>query len=147
MDDHQILGTLTWLTMIGKTHERLASGEFMQQLRPALQQGRVRLLFRQGRPHAWLAWRLLDLAAHRRQLQALGQAVTTPFLATAYWWLDFWVRPYGCDSQLAEAVIHTLKHIANTAPQRCPPPQTLNWYDPSPRTLHLHVSPEQLIGR
>jgi hemolysin-activating ACP:hemolysin acyltransferase len=146
MDDYQTLGTLTWLAMTSKTHERLPSGSFMRQLRPALQQGRVRLLFRQGQPHAWLAWRLLDDAAHQRQLHALGQAQTPRVRDSWHWWLDFWVRPYGCDDQLAEAVMTSLRHIAQSVPLPCPPPRVLNWYDPSPNAWHLHIEPEQLIG-
>ena len=153
----ETLGALTWLAMHSQTHHRMPSGEFMRALKPAMQQKRVLLFFRQAQPHAWLAWSFLSTQSLQEKCQQLAptQAVAAHDVHThAPWhvWLDFWVRPYGCDAPLAEAVAKGLQqawqHIEHlhtehlhTKPN---PAMTLNWFDPAPAQLHVGIPPEQL---
>ena len=127
--DYETLGALTWLAMNSQTHHRLPSGEFMRQLKPAMQQQRVHLMARNGQPLAWLAWR------HLSENNATDA------------WLDFWVRPYGCDDKLAQTVVQTLRHAWGLQYAQAPTAFTLSWYDPSTDQLHRNITPEQLIGR
>ena len=145
MDDHQALGILTWLAMISRTHERLPSGDFQQQVRQALQTKRVHLVMRQGQPHAWLAWRVLSADALRQHLQSLGHRAEVD--DHDHWWLDFWVRPYGCDATLTQAVIGGLRRIHAAMPLGMTAPERVSWHDPSDDRLHLNLPPHQLTGR
>lgn len=150
----ETLGALTWLAMQSQTHHRMPSAEFMRALKPALQQKRVLLFFRNEQPHAWLAWSLLSTQSFKEKCQQLApaQAVAAHDVHThAPWhvWLDFWVRPYGCDARLAEAVAKGLQQAwqhAEHLHNEPNPAMALNWFDPAPAQLHLGIPPEQLMN-
>lgn len=136
-NDYETIGALTWLAMNSQTHHRLPSGEFMRQLKPALQAKRVHLIARHDEPYAWLAWRHL----HETEF------ASTPAPNGLHGWLDFWVRPYGCDEALAKVVAQTLSHAMFPRQAHASEVLRLHWIDPSTQQLHRNITPAQLVGR
>jgi len=137
------IGVLSWLAMIGDTHNRLTAGDFMQQLRSSLRTGHIELLCRGDKPVAWLLWRQ---PSEDEWMQLLATHPLAPIdvkVLQGQVWLDFWVRPFGCDAKLAQAVGQVL-HSQGLSPTG------LNWHDPSVEggqgAWHLNVPWQQLQG-
>ncbi len=135
--DYETLGALTWLAMNSQTHHRLPSGEFMRQLKPALHAKRVYLMARGGEPYAWLSWRHLQET----------ELASVPATNGLHCWLDFWVRPYGCDEPLAHMVVQVLTRAMFPKHPNAGDALRLHWFDPSNQQLHRNITSAQLIGR
>lgn len=137
------LGLLSWMAMIGDTHNRLTAAEFLGQLKSSLHDGHLEVLQGQDKPIAWLIWRRPTPASWAQLLASHGDTQTDAHTLEGQLWLDFWVRPFGCDAELAQAVGHcmTAHGISNAR---------LNWHDPSVHEgagqLHLHVPIPTLKG-
>ncbi len=138
------LGVLGWLAMIGDTHHRLTGLEFTQRLQAARRVGRIEVLCRQQRPVAWLLWRRPVASEWRALLDQHGATQAELDTCPPGVWLDFWVRPWGCDPALADAVRERVW-------RRVGPVDALSWCDPSDRggagTLHLNVPWQALPGK
>lgn len=106
------------------THQRLPSGEFRQALAQELARGQLHLLRRGGQPYAWFSWQLLDAAAHAQRLQDLGADPAAKSVTSPQLWLNYWLRPFGCDARLAQAVCATLQAAVGKLSH-------LHWHDPS----------------
>jgi hemolysin-activating ACP:hemolysin acyltransferase len=144
MKNNQALGVLGWMAMIGDTHNRLTVTQFLEKLRMALQQGHLEVLHRQHKPVAWLIWQQPKEQAWKRHLMSCGDARTDPQALEGQVWLDFWVRPFGCDTHLAQLVGQCLLNRGLAHPKLC-------WHDPCVDgglgRLNLGVSIENLQGK
>jgi hemolysin-activating ACP:hemolysin acyltransferase len=137
------LGVLSWLTMIGDTHNRLSSASFLQQLKPLLQTRSMEIFLRKEKPLAWVAWRQLSPEDWAEKLVSLERPVDDLKWVRHSLWLDFWVRPFGCDAELAQTLQRFFKSRHLT-------PEGVSWYDPSVNEgagqLHLNVPFEAMKG-
>ncbi len=122
--NNHALGLLGWMAMIGDTHNRLATAEFLQRLRSALELGHLKVFQRQSRPVAWMIWRRPPKSAWKTRLadSHIGDGDATTLENQV--WLDFWIRPFGCDAGLAQMMgdYFVSQGIRNSR---------LNWHDPS----------------
>jgi len=136
-------GVLSWLAMISDTHNRLTVGDFMQQLKLGLHTGRIELLCRGDKPVAWLLWQHPSKIQWQQLLAAHPSAAVDANTLQGQVWLNFWVRPFGCDDKLAQAVRQVLQSKGLS-------PAGLNWHDPSAKdgqgALHLNVLWQKLQG-
>lgn len=137
------IGVLSWLAMIGDTHNRLSVADFMQQLNRAMRTGHIELFCRHDKPVAWLLWRQPSQLEWLQLLAAHPLAPIDVGALQGQVWLDFWVRPFGCDEKLAQAVCQELHNKGFS-------PNGLNWHDPSGQNgqgdWHIHVPWQQLQG-
>ncbi|WP_443115442.1 toxin-activating lysine-acyltransferase [Herbaspirillum seropedicae] len=122
--NNMALGLLGWMAAIGNTHNRLTTADFLGKLEAALQVGKLDILHRQGKPVAWLIWRK---PSPEIWAQLRCQVPHFPDDAAAlanFIWLDFWVRPFGCDLILSQLVAQIFVEHGVTQPKLC-------WHDPS----------------
>lgn len=138
------LGVLSWMAMIGDTHNRLTTADFLARLRASLHTGQMEVLYCNERPLAWFVWRRPTPPMWRQLLTACGHAHLDVLPLQGQIWLDFWVRPFGCNARLAQAVGQCLQAGGVPRPQ-------LNWHDPGVNAgagaLHLGVLVHELQGR
>lgn len=137
------LGLLGWMAMIGDTHNRLTTAEFLHKLRRALQQGTIEVFHRQGKPVAWMIWRRPSRSTWQEWFgDAHGGEGVASELETQVW-LDFWIRPFGCDARLAQMIsdYFVAQGIRDAR---------MNWHDPSVDggvgRLHRHMATIELQG-
>lgn len=137
------LGLLSWMAMIGDTHNRLTAKEFLSKLRSSLHEGRLEILHRQDKPVAWLIWRRPTRQSWAQLLALHGDTHTEAQTLDSQVWLDFWVRPLGCDVELALMVRDCMaSHGISDV--------TLSWHDPSTNEgagkLHLNIPIDAMKG-
>ncbi|MDP4299287.1 toxin-activating lysine-acyltransferase [Leptothrix discophora] len=136
------VGVVSWLAMIGDTHHRLTAQEFLRQLEPLLLARAVHVIQRGAEPVAWLAWRSLSEPDWRDRLVQAGSSRSLAEVRGNVW-LDFWVRPFGCDDRVATAVRELLRKRGVQA-------DGLSWHDPSADggagRFHFNVPLTSLAG-
>ncbi len=138
------LGVITRLAMIGETHNRLSTEAFLRQVEPLMASRSIQLFRRGERPIAWVAWRFLSTREWQDKLAAHGAAAGELARVRSNAWLDFWVRPHGCDADLARVLGERLRTGLWL-------PSGLSWHDPSADggagRLHLNVPLSAMSGR
>lgn len=142
--DNTALGLLGWMAAIGTTHNRLTTADFLVRLEAALQVGQLNILHRQGKPVAWLIWRkpspeIWECIRHHCGNDFPAEAASLE----DHFWLDFWVRPFGCDAALGQLVAQIFIERGIAQPKLC-------WHDPSAGNgkghWHVGVAVEDLPG-
>jgi len=121
--DNTALGVLGWMAAIGNTHQRLTAADFMGKLETALHVGQLHILSRQGKPVAWLIWRKPDAEVWTQLRHHLAHFPVDTAALADYIWLDFWIRPFGCDAALSQLVAQTFHERGIAQPRFC-------WRDP-----------------
>ena len=74
-------------------------------------------------PVAWLIWRKPDAEVWTQLRHHLAHFPVDTAALADYIWLDFWIRPFGCDAALSQLVAQTFHERGIAQPRFC-------WHDP-----------------